>query len=139
MSYTKKQFIEDVKKEARALREKLTVKEKQTLSVELLDPQRVDMCLYGQISGHCRNRRSVELITACCKRFMKNDLLDEVKHEASYIRALNAVKRNVNGRKSHKPSSLSFISSIESYIILPNARNANLIAYLKGEINDLVL
>lgn len=142
MSYTKKQFIEDVKKEARALRENATKKEISNLDFETLNPSNADHCIYGQMTGNCNSRRATKLITLSCKRQMKNNI-------SSYLPAdIAKIRQTVNGKLSlakfrqqrgFLTNYISPISPLESYIASKYARNANLIAYLKGETNDLNL
>lgn len=148
MTYTKKQFIEDVKKEARALRRHATKREISQLSFEDLSPSSKYRCVYGLMTGNCFSERAAELIHACCKRYFISSTEDgdSIGDSAE----LGKVTRNVNGKKVpgvenatdlciHRNHWTFHLSSIEAYIMQPSAKNKNLIDYLKGNRNDLVL
>jgi hypothetical protein len=139
MTYTKKQFIEDVKKEASALRKHATKEELDKLGIEILNPHSTDDCLYGQMTGYCRSERAVSLITKCCRRFLSIKALDAMLSAGDSKTALTEIRKHVNGTKSEEPRRIKFISAIETYIGTPFAKNKNLIDYLKGNRNDLVL
>jgi hypothetical protein len=142
MSYTKKQFIEDVKKEARALRENATPAELDNIDIKKFDPEHQRRCIYGLATGNCRSERAIELIETCCPRFVSSEALYKIsvaKYDGER-EAFSIVRDFVNGVKwEGDKASLKYVSTIEAYIYLPEAQNANLIAYLKGETNDLVL
>lgn len=139
MQYTKKQFIEDVKKEAAAIRRNAAPDELNNLNIKEFNPLNEEECIYGQMTGNCRSIRAVDLITKCCKRFFKNEVFGEFDDCKSDVEFSEALGTCVNGKKSETPYSLEYISSIEAYIALPTANTKNLIAYLKGETNDLNL
>lgn len=116
MTYTKKQFLEDVKKEARALRKHATPEELVRLDFDTLKPNDIFCCVYGQMTGHCDGVRASELIKNCSPVF------------------INAC----DGSLENKFETFHY-SPIEQYIMEDDAKNKNLIAFLKGERKDLVL
>jgi len=120
-SYTKKQFIEDVKKEAMALRKHATKEEIGKLDFENLEPLSVTRCIYGQLTGECDTPRASQLIRQCAP------VLFEIA--------------DFNERGPIPVTEFQYYHSspIERYITGKGAKNKNLIAYLKGECNDLVL
>lgn len=146
-TYTKKQFIEDVKKEARALKENATKEETSRLDFDDLDPNSPTRCVYGQMTGSCQNDRAVDLIKKCCVRVIHN-CIDDFDGAP---RPMSVISKHVNGKvpedfrdNRHDSSnnifeSITYLSPLETYIASPFGKNANLIAYLKGERNDLVL
>lgn len=141
MTYTKKQFIEDVKKEARALKETATAEELERLDMSKFDPEHQRKCIYGLATGNCRSHRAIELITKCCPRFVHSQALYRIsceKKEGS-VEAFSIVPEFINGEKWEGEKNLAYVSTIETYIYLPEAKNKNLIDYLKGNRNDLVL
>jgi hypothetical protein len=141
MQYTKKQFFADVTAEATALREHATDEEKAKLDFDSLEPNSPSKCIYGLATGNCMSKRAAELINKCCQRFIINDDDNGIK-EYGFV----AVRKQVNGaiiegfvmERSVNRDLLHF-SSIEAYILLPEAKNKNLIAYIKGEKQKLVL
>lgn len=122
MTYTFDQLKEDVRKEAEALRVHATKEELGRLSIELLNPHHVSKCVYGLMTGACDSDRAIDLISLCAPTMYKggdDELLPVGKAAASMI--------------PH------YYSPIEGYILEPEARNANLIAFLKGETDNLEL
>lgn len=117
--YTFEQLKEDVRKEAEALRVHATKEERERLCLELLDPAHTEKCYYGLMTGECDSSRSVELISKCTQKFYHV------------------------GSKGPFPADRGFItnrwSPIEAYGTLPEAKNANLISYLRGETDTLTL
>lgn len=140
-TYPKARFFEEVKKEASLLRKHARKSELNRLNLSALDPVNRCKCVYGQMAGECRSERAIELITKCCHRFIEagngiDDLTEYSRDERTTYRNL---QKFINGAKSKQPSRVTYLSSIESYILLRNAKLKNLIAYLKGEREDLVL
>lgn len=137
MKYTKKQFLVDVAKEARALKKIATKKEIERLDAATLSPTSSTQCVYGQMTGNCVSERSIKLISYCCKRFIDLSYVDAIEQQG-----FMAIREHINGAKMPATrilANMGWLSSIESYISLPNAKNKNLIAYLKDERKDLVL
>lgn len=118
MTYTIKEFHADVAAEAKALRLHATREELDRLDIKTLDPNSTGNCIYGTMTGDCDNARATRLIKACTKIYLKNwnDLESKTNEFSNY-----------------------YWSSIEAYILLPEANNPGLIAYLRGETDDLVL
>jgi hypothetical protein len=147
MTYTKEQFLADVAAEARALREHATKEELGKLDAALLNPRRFDRCIYGQATGTCFGARAAELIFSCCKRYFISEIDNLTIEEASYEEPV--FDKYVNGEEIEgvisaytlhiKRRDAPHYSSIEAYIMQPDAKSDNLIAYLRGERDDLVL
>lgn len=149
INYTKAQFLKDVEKEVRALKKTATKDELLKLDFDNLDPDSGTRCIYGQITGECSSPRASELIFRCCARYVEN-LPDNGHHEFPAAKGFNVVKPLINGTsiegvtdlksfRQHRGFVLNYFSSLETYIMLPNAKNKNLIAYLRGERKNLVL
>lgn len=142
MTYTKKQFIEDVKKEARAIKEHATDFELTKLDFESFKANDPHECIYGQMTGHCTSKRAHQLIAQCCPRMVDNEKFNTDDDFESIANAINGKVRSIKELSEKRDSTgyaLEYVSAIEAYIMSDNANNANLIAYLKGERNDLVL
>ena|SRR5688572_14020838 len=138
MTYTKKQFIEDVKTEARALRKHATKKELEKLDFESFNPKDEHQCVYGQMTGDCSSNRAHALIAECCIR-----LVDNIVFGGNCRRIGKAVNGTVESihqlDAARKRGLMKYLSQLEAYIQIPTAKNKNLIDYLKGNRNDLVL
>lgn len=140
MTYTKKQFLEDVAKEAKALRKHATKEELAKLDFKRLDPHSSYSCIYGQMTGNCVSERANDLISKCAKKLIDFkeyagwDISDAIET------AVDKKPTKIFLSRHRKENILNFISSIEAFIMLnDDSKNENLIAYLKGETNDLKL
>lgn len=132
--YTFEQFKEDVRKEAEALKIHATVEERERLSEALLRPELIDRCIYGLMTGNCRSERAMQLIKSCCKAYILNAEFKPISGDTDWNKVYTA-PTDVIGAEG----SLTYLSAIEAYIILPEAKNANLIAFLRGETETLEL
>lgn len=143
--YTKSQFLIDVAKEAKAIKKHATEREIARLDFSSLEPDQPENCIYGQMTGNCKSSRACRLIFNCCQRYICNTYEGKIKENG-----FADIKGNVNGEKidgidtprklkREREVSLDHFSALEAYILLPNAKNKNLIAFLKGERKDLVL
>ncbi len=144
IKYSKKDLIKDVTKEAIALKQNATKAEINRLDFSSLDPEDHCGCIYGQMTGDCRSSRASALIFKSCKRFIDFT-------SASKIRTLKDVRENVNGEtingvnsdkdflRTRDNGDIKYFSTIESYILMPFAKNNNLVAFLKGETDALNL
>lgn len=142
MNYTKEQFFADVSAEAKALRLHATKEEINKLDFDYLDPHSASRCIYGQMTGNCISPRAVELIRKCCRSFFKIPVsglpVDEGFSAVSKYVDTEPVVDFVEDRK-RGTFWMSYYSSMEIYIMLPEGKNENLIAYLRGDREDLVL
>lgn len=145
-NYTVEQFHEDVTKEAITLRIHAMPEELARLDAHLLQPNKHAKCIYGLMTGFCQSKRASELIFASCPRYFKNPGIERRFERTGF----DGVKDQVNGEKiegvnnaeeldAHREDILVHFSAIETYILLPGSKNANLIAYLKGETDTLEL
>ena len=149
MSYTKKKFLEDVAKEAEALKEHATKEEISKLSIAILDPTHSEKCLYGLMTGNCYSERASELIFKSCTRYFHNPGIVFGNSRLNFSRIRQKVNGSSidgvdNGRQLGKlrlgsVGDESYYSAVEIYITAKDARPKNLISFLKGERKDLVL
>ena len=143
MTYTFDDLKSDVKKEAEALRVHATEEERGRLDIKKFERRHYDGCIYGMATGDCHSRRSVSLIQLCTPRYFKEEIfLDVDRH------GIDGILKNANGTTVEdlfdaRAGNLFFAnvhySAIEAYILLPEAENANLIAFLRGETETLDL
>jgi hypothetical protein len=140
MTYTFEQLKEDVRKEAEALRVHATKEELEKLDFDDFDPSNEYHCIYGQMCNGCNTKRAAKLISLCAIKYFNHispialhgsDLLNECVAEDKH--GMFVTQRSTPG------SAHSQWSAIEAYILLPEAKNANLIAFLKGETDNLEL
>jgi hypothetical protein len=94
------------------------------------------------MTGTCASPRANQLIASCCPLYIENrtyrphdDELDNVK----VIQPLSVEETVIHRHNAIDYTLLRYISPIEAYIMRPEAKNANLIAFLKGESETLEL
>lgn len=136
--YTEEQFYQDVLTEATALRDLSTPTEKDNLVFEHLKPQSRSNCVYGLMTGDCNSRRAVELIKKCCTQYFHAPSLflgGTLPNVLSHVDGTNPEVMD----KRITFLNINYISSIEMYITSIGAKNRGLIAYIKGETNELNL
>lgn len=138
--YTFENLIDDVKKEAAALKVHATKEELGRLDFKRLYPSERGGCIYGSMAFDCDSERAVELISKCACRYIADNSFNHIA-----IEGFERISEYVNGtvvddlsNKRHG-SDIAHYSAIEAYILLPEAKNANLIAYLKSETETLDL
>jgi hypothetical protein len=140
--YTFEQLKEDVRKEAQALRVHATKEERERIIFDDFSTYGRHSCIYGLATTDCHSQRAAELICKCTPRYFRNDLFSDIRHEG-----FKGVANRVNGKRVKDFVTLRTIgsvtkrhfSAIEAYILLPEADNANLIAFLRGETETLEL
>lgn len=144
-TYTFDQLKEDVRKEAEALRVHATKEERERLKFDELDVLSKRRCIYGQMTFDCFSDRAAHLISACTQRYFKPDVMvrddddllavttDSILSHANGNEVENFIKERTDLLSS------AHYSAIEAYILLPEARNENLIAFLRGETETLTL
>lgn len=120
-----------VREEAARLREYATPEELSRLDFDQFAPTIPTMCIYGQTTGDCFSPRATTLLNKCARPFSKAVREYEPNGKKRFdknVRNLLAVK------DGH-----AYFSPIEFYIAQPDAKNKQLIAYLKGKRNTLPL
>lgn len=101
-------------------------------------------CIYGQMTGYCYSLRAAMLINSCCIRFFRNGIMPEIFEEhTTFEKIKNAVNGTTVddfiGKRCDLLGESTHFSAIEAYILLSEAKNANLIAFLRGETDNLEL
>lgn len=144
MSYTFEQLKDDVRKEAEALRIHATKEERERLDISILNPANARGCIYGQMTGHCDCKRSLELISKCTARYVRDFYFTQIADDGFERISNNVNGTSVSNLNKKRPTvfdteDTSHYSMIEAYILLPEANNASLIAYLRGETDTLTL
>lgn len=149
--YTFEQLKEDVRKEAEALRVHATKEEKDRLDITTFNPSHYDNCIYGQLTQSCFSPRASFLIFNCCKRYFKSWDEDDMTMEehAKAGQVLSVVNgetiegvgsaEDLNEHRAAHSFGVFHFSAIEAYIMTPEANNASLISFLRGETETLEL
>lgn len=118
---TRKELCELVLLEADNIKQYCTEEEISKLDIGTLNPEHVEKCIYGQMTGNCESSRSLNLIQDLPIFF--NEIMQDSTKET-----LKNTTKNYRGNEFGK----YVFSPIEVYISLPNANNKNLINYIKG-------
>lgn len=139
MQYDKEQFIWDVINEALAIRENATQEERNNLNYFELNASNIHKCIYGQMTGHCNSDRSLELIRKCCTRYFKQVALRSWSTIDYVLSNVNGVRVDRDFEANRKARmSMQHFSAVEIFIATGHrSLNANLIAYLRGETDEL--
>lgn len=125
------ELIEEVYKEATALRQEATAEEIGRLDFDQLVPRNTDLCIYGQMTGSCWSPRASRLLERCAIPFAKDvrdddegeDILPPGEREEGFKRSTFSAR----------------FSPIEYYICQEGANIEALVAYLKGGEGELEL
>lgn len=120
-TYTFEQLKQDVWCEAQALRAHATKEERERLSIETMVPYDCKRDIYGQMTGEFDSGRATELKQICAPLFVSGDVQD--------FKALGI----------HECFTDFSWTPIEYYELCAEARNAELIAFLRGETEMLEL
>jgi len=126
-----KELKDLVRDEAAKLKANATGEELNRLNLDTFWAMHSERCIYGQMTGFCRSKRAIKLLSQCAVSF--SGCVDEDTW---------ATTPPVNGFVPVKPYhvyEIAAFSPIEVYIAQPQAKNENLIAYLKGEKERLVI
>lgn len=140
--YDEHQFIWEVINEAVALRQHATRAELASLDFGSFDPMWPSSCIYGQATGTCFGKRASQLISLCCPRYfhsgaiIRDNTLNTIVRNVNGTEVPNLEQIRANGRKFFSNTTM-YYSAIEAYIVMRGAKNKNLIAYLRGETEEL--
>lgn len=137
---TKKQFLLDVRHEIEALKKNATADEKARLDFKDFNPSNTRECFYGQLTGSCCSSRAKVLMDMSCIRVFGiewDDVLFETKSYKDFIPALNGAYNAQDWKGNDR--ALNYLSALEGYIYASDAKNKQIISYIKGETETLVL
>lgn len=136
---TDKTLLQLVITEANNLKKFATKEELRNLDFKTLDGDNRNRCIYGQATGSCFSTRADVLIKQCATRVYETTV---TKGNAMESARLNGAPVGNRGRLT-KDNPLKYYSPIEMFVEkrenYVNGNNVNLIAYLKGEANELNL
>lgn len=138
---TKKQFLSDVMHEIEMLKEHATSVEKTKLNFNSFRPAYPCDCIYGQLTGYCGSQRAKELMDNCCIRQMHLENAVADVENSSFIDIKNMINGAYNGQTwdHERRRRYNYISVLEAFINLKDAKNAEIISYIKGETATLTL
>lgn len=121
-----------VREEAANLKKFATRKELDKLDFERLIPNNEKKCIYGQMTGNCKGIKAFNLINNCCKKKVFTDCNEILStRNIKLFKGVNWQDRICN-----------FYSPIEVFILQGENKftnNKNLISYLKGEADTLII
>lgn len=129
-----KTLAELVVKEAKNIRKHATKKEIGNLELKRLDPNSINDCIYGQMTGHCYSQRANELILVCAER-----VYIPINYNSTIIDTrLNGKPHIIEDNSDRR---YTYHSPIEKYILLAEEKKQKgiekLVKFLKGERKTL--
>lgn len=135
----KKELIKLVIQEAEKLKKQITPEETSNLDFYSLRAFNDSRCIYGQMTGNCRTKRAIELITKCCFKTYKTEVYST--RDPDFGNELNGPPEECIGVPGGV--ALQYCSPIELFITFPenrkNGNNKSLVLYLKGKKEELKL
>jgi len=142
MKTKKEQFMTDLMHEINTLKTLSTDVERSRLNFNDFDPENPTRCIYGQMTGDCRSARAKELIDSCCIR-----VIDTKARNIRAGQSVDDIEDLINGGYSGQMwgddgsrKRWIHLSSLEGFIQLKDdAKNSEIIAYIKGELKGLSL
>lgn len=135
---TEDQFLQDVRAEVESLKNNATKEEINNLDFDIFNPESQYNCIYGQMTGRCSSERAKELMDLGCVRVAVGDIFAYTKKELPSI--LKKINGPYNGQMwTDGYRNFNHLSMIETYILLNNSKPKNIIDYLKGKTEKLVL
>lgn len=138
MRLTKTQFLDSVELEIERIKKFATKEERRRLNIEDFNPRSGGYCIYGLLTGYCRNPRAIELIKECCTFVMYNKTS---KWPKTFTAMRDGVTRKEETLKSNKEAlnNTGYFSMLELYIVLNEGKQVNedILAYLKGDSKTL--
>lgn len=149
MKIKKSEFLEDVRHEIEMLREHASLKEIAKLNLSKFNAMNREECIYGQMTGSCESSRAKTLMSKACIRTFNigsTSGTEELNGET-----FSSISKFINGEYSKKDiwnqksvlggynRDFYYLSALEGYITLKNAKIKNILDYLQGKRKDLVL
>jgi hypothetical protein len=127
-----------VRIEADNLRKHASGSELSKLDFDSLDVNNTQLCVYGQMTGFCHSPRAIELIKSSAQEFVfvnEDSGFIELEFENFKNRWIRKEFKSVNSVEYSE----RYFSPIETYIYQTDAKNKELIEYLRGETDTLEL
>lgn len=133
MTKEKERLIKMVTQEIENIKLHATKEEIDKLDILSLDPAVGSECMYGQMTGHCRSIRAVELIKKCTVKYTEGG-------RAVYCEIISKKDAIIEATdKGYFYSDYEYLSMLEYFIIDYDYNNRDIIAYLRGETDTLNL
>ena len=146
-NYNKKQFFQEVKEEIENIKKHTTIYEKQKLEFSWFHPNSGFDSIYGQLMGSSEFDQAIELIEKCCKRYCKFTFQTQNNSFFKYKEIKKAMCGtempsdfvNYNRFAGRNLRNLTSYSLLEAYTKSEYANNENILSYIKGETDKLIL
>jgi hypothetical protein len=132
---TKKEFLDHVKHEVETIKDLATKEEIDNLEFGDFNPNSYSRCIYGQMTGHCRTQRALNLMSKACSVLVN-------RHFESTDSTFRVMKKHIRGPYENNlmhPNVVDYFSALEAYILLKGSKNNHIFEYLKGYTKILKL
>lgn len=137
----KRDFLDAVEHEIKSLKENALPEEIAKLDFDKFDHESPFNCIYGQMTGTCASNRAKALMSKCCIKALDNSLEILKSGSPVFFKSIRDYVFKSNNKKSWTSvvRTFKFLSALEAYIYLKDAKNEHIISFLKGETKRLKL
>lgn len=133
------ELVKLVKSELKNLRKNATQEELIKLGKNRINPDNRYMCIYGQMTGDCCSDRAIELIRNCCVKLTSilNMITAHGINDPMSMKRLDTVNLDSMTPRSWEKDDFierrdyNYLSPMETYIFLNDAKKKEIIDYLK--------
>ncbi len=124
MKVTKREFLAEVKRELKHIRNNATSEEIGNLDFSTLNYNSTTKCIYGQMTGYCSGERACQLYA---KTWRWSGSWDDAKSEFPNWNSIDKLKGHTS-------------TALEKFLyISTRPMHSDIIKYLKGEIKTITL
>ena len=138
----KEDFLKAVSHEVEQLKAHATKEELERLKIENFDPFFTTQCIYGQMAERCDSERAKELMDkACIKTFGMGDDGLEYLEDENFDTVKKYLKEEYKGQTwvDNGIRTYKYISALEGYIALKDAKVEHIFEYLQDKVKTLKL
>lgn len=147
----KQEFLEAVEKEIILIKKHAKKENLKDLNIDLLDSSNSQHCIYGQITGDCRSLEAKRLMNLCCKKIFVVDAGVQDLMGKKFSKVKEFLDEKYNGQTwDESPEEVidgvkcltrtySYLSVLEGYLCLKNAKIKKVFDFLEGKSKNLNL
>lgn len=141
MNYTLENFLQDVAYEVKSLREVATKDELKKLNTFYFNPNNIEKCIYGLMTGTCMSHRAAELMEECVKSFFVNISVGDIESIGEQLIYPNEYRKNTTWILNAREHGPNVLTALEHFLMFPEAEPSikNVIDYLNGKTDILEL
>jgi len=136
-----KDFKIDVMHEINMLKQHTTAEEKKLLNSETFNINFFRGCIYGQLTGSSSSLRAKNLMKVCCITVVRIGNGSEQFENISITDKKFKIKgpNKEQAWKNLPDSRHRYLSALEAYLFTKNAKNVEILEYIKGNSDTITL